>query len=318
MSRRRKPVNLIRGNAADQTFQIDHLIDAGRATDAFNGLAIASNGAPTDALLRLFDATMRQIAKAQAAEEIGRLGVGSHNFQRFLDKLRSRCDATQDDIARREYQALPLLGALNARNLTLHTFMAENPAFFVDVLCEVYLPSSRDKDHDLEPTSQERGRARTAYRLLEGMDKIPGTAENGALDEVKLIEWIKEVRKLAAEKDRAVLADIKIGSVLAHAPNDPEDAAWPHRAVRGVIEGVDSKDIEHGLIVERYNMRGPYSKAFYEGGAKERELAALYRGWVNNARPQWPRMASVLDEIVKGWEKHGHREDLRAEQQKLE
>jgi hypothetical protein len=64
-----------------------------------------------------------------------------YDVQRFLNELRSRPDTTREGIARREYQALPHLDPLSARNLTLHTFMAENPNFFVDVLCEVYLPA---------------------------------------------------------------------------------------------------------------------------------------------------------------------------------
>ena len=181
-------------------------------------------------------------------------------------------------------------GDMNARNLTLHTFMAENPTFFVDVLCEIYLPANRDKDQDVEPSPQERARAQAAHRLLEGMDTIPGTAENGTLNEMKLMEWIEEVRKLAAERDRIGVADSKIGAILAHALVDPEDKAWPQMAVRGVIENLDAKDVECGLIFERYNMRGVYSKALYEGGAKERALADQYREWAACSRPRWPKL----------------------------
>jgi hypothetical protein len=140
--------------------------------------------------------------------------------------------------------------------------MAENPNFFVDVLCEVYLPANRDKDQDVEPSPQERARVQAAYRL----------------------PWFEQVRKLAAEKDRMVLADNKIGAVLAHSANHPGDAAWPHRAVRGVIESLGSNDVVRGLKVERYNMRRVYSKAPYESGTKERELATRYRGGANSAR----------------------------------
>jgi hypothetical protein len=150
------------------------------------------------------------------------------------------------------------------------------------------------------------------------MDIIPGTAEDGTLNETELMEWIEQVRKLAVEKDRAVVADITTGAVLAHASNDPEDNAWPHRAVRGVIESLKCQDIERGLSIERFNMRGIYSKAIYEGGAQERALAARYREWANCVRAQVPRVACMLDTIAKGWEEQGRREDLQAEQRKLE
>jgi hypothetical protein len=89
--------------------------------------------------------------------------------------------------------------------------MAENPNFFVDVLCEVYLPANRDKDQDVEPSPQERARVQAAYRL----------------------PWFEQVRKLAVGGQQNP-------AVLAHAPNHPGDAAWPHRAVRGVIESLGS------------------------------------------------------------------------------
>jgi hypothetical protein len=50
--------------------------------------------------------------------------------------------------------------------------------------------------------------------------------------EIKILEaWIGEVRRLAAEVDRVVIADQKIGGLLAHAPEDSEDHEWPHRVI---------------------------------------------------------------------------------------
>ena len=107
---------------------------------------------------------MSQLAKAQTANEIRRLGNCSHDVQRFLDGLRTRPDATREEIARREYQALPLLGTLNARHLTLHTFMAENPTFFVEVLCEAFLLANREHSEQApQPSPEARARAQVAY-----------------------------------------------------------------------------------------------------------------------------------------------------------
>ncbi|PNE10077.1 MAG: hypothetical protein CR217_16410 [Beijerinckiaceae bacterium] len=210
--------------------------------------------------------------------------------------------ATREEIARREYQALPLLGTLNARHLTLHTFMAENPTFFVEVLCEAFLLANRDKEQAPQPSPEARARAQVAYRLLAVMHTIPGAAEDGMLDEIKLMRWIEQVRKLAGERDRIGVADSKIGAVLAHALVDPEDKAWPQRAVRRVIENLDAKDVERGPMIERYNMRWGYSKALFEGGAQESVLADQYRGWAACSQPRWPKMARVLNAIASHWE----------------
>jgi hypothetical protein len=71
-------------------------------------------------------------------------------------------------------------------------------------------------------------------------------------------------------------------------------------------------------MIEHYNMRGVHSKAPYEGGAQERVLADQYREWAACSRPRWPKMARVLEAITNHWEEDARREDLRAEQDKLE
>jgi hypothetical protein len=90
--------------------------------------------------------------------------------------------------------------------------------------------------------------------------------------------------------DRAVVADIHIGQLLAHSSRDPEDGAWPHRVVRNLIEKLEAEHIEEGLVTERINMRGVYTKDLYEGGIQERALASQYRSWADISRAQWPRM----------------------------
>jgi len=314
----RKHILVIRGSADEQTYQIDRLIEAGRATQAFHSVAHHIKGIQTETLLRLFDAAFRELDQAQTIEEIRRLGMNAHDTRRFLDELRSRQDIKREELARREYQSLPILGSLEAKKLTIHEFMAEDPVFFVDVLCTVFLPSNRDKSEDKEPTPEERFRAQAAYRLLNGMYLIPGQSKEGDLNEAALVQWIHAVRKKAAELDRGSVADVHIGGILAHASVDPEDSAWPHRVVRNVIEKFRSDDIDRGLIIERHNMRGTFSKGLYEGGTQERALAGQYRGWAQIASKQWPRTAQVLDSITRSWEEEARREDVRAEQQKIE
>jgi hypothetical protein len=313
-----KHILLIKGSAAEQTYQIDHLIAAGRATQAFDRVALHMKAVPTETLLRLFDAAFSELEKVQTVEEIRRLGMNAHDTRRFLDELRNREDLKREELARREYRALPLLGPLNAKGLTIHDFMAEDPGFFVDVLCTVFLPANRDKSEDVEPTSEERFRAQAAYRLLQGMHLIPGQSKGGKIDEATLVQWIRDVRVKAAELDRQVVADLHIGGILAHASIDPEDGAWPHQIVRNVIEMFRSDDIDRGLITERYNMRGTVSKALYEGGAQERALSSQYSGWAQVSRTRWPRTARVLDTMKQSWEEQARQEDLRAEQQKIE
>ena len=315
---RRKYIRLIDGSPSEKAYQIDHLIEAGRATQAFDRIALHMKGIPTETLVKLFDAAFSELEKAETIEEIRRLGMNAHDTNRFLDELRTREDLKREELARREYKALPILGSLDAKGLTIHEFMAEDPVFFVDVLCTVFLPASREKSKDTEPTTEEQVKAQAAYRLLNGMHQIPGMGKDGNIDEAALFQWIHAVRKKAAELDRVAVADLHIGSILAHASIDPKDGAWPHRVIRNVIEKFRSVDIDRGLIIERYNMRGTVSKALYEGGAQERALAGQYRIWAQISSMRWHRTAQVLNSMAQSWEEDAHKEDDRAEQQKIE
>lgn len=314
---RQKPVRIIEGSLEDQIYQIDQLIEAGRAATVFDRTVLHPQALSSDTMLRIFDATFDELAKAQTADEVRRLGLDSYDIRRFLDELRSRTDISRQEVARREYRALPLLGSLNVQGLTIHEFMAEDPNFFMDVLCEVYLPAHRDASGQTEPTAEAQARAQAAYTLLQGMERIPGQREGQDIDETVLLQWIHAVRKQAVDRDRAVVADQHIGHILAHAAADPEDDGWPHRVVRNVIEHLAADEIDRGLEIEGYNMRGIYNNALYEGGDQERALANQYRGWANSARARWPRTARVLETIAEGWEAYTRREDAEAEQDKL-
>jgi hypothetical protein len=313
----RKPVRLIEGSLEDQIFEIDQLIEARRAAEVFDFIALQGETLPSDTMLHIFDATFEELAKAQTADEVRRLGLNPYDVRRFLDELRNRNDLPREQLARREYQALPVLGSLNVQGLTLHEFMTEDPNFFLDVLCEVYLPAHRDKRERTEPTAEAQARAQAAYTLLESMDRMPGQREGQEIDEAALLQWIHAVRMKALDRDRAVIADQQIGRILAHAPDDPEDKGWPHRVVRHTVEHLAADHIDRGLEVERHNMRGIYNKALYEGGDQERALADQYRRWADISRARWPRMVRVLETIAEGWEAYARREDAEAEQDKL-
>jgi len=268
--------------------------------------------------LDLFDATFKELSQTKTKEEILQLGLNSYDMRRYLDELRNRKDLPLGELAQREYLALPILGPLDARGLTIHKFMADDPDFFVDILCDIFLPANRDKSKDIAPTEEEQARASSGYTLLRNMDLIPGLSEDKGIDEEALLQWIDTVRKKAAERDRATMADIKIGEILAHAPPDPEDRGWPHKTIRSVIEILAGDDIDNGLMTERFNMRGVVTKSPYEGGIQERALSDQYRGWADLSRAKWPRMARVLESIAKSYERDAKREDARAEQHKIE
>jgi hypothetical protein len=128
--------------------------------------------------------------------------------------------------------------------------------------------------------------------------------------------WVLEVRRRAALADRRDIADQYIGRLLAHAMADKIDGFWPDRAVRQVLEECASEQMERGLAIERFNMRGVYSKAVFEGGNQERELASQYREWAKGV-VAWPRTSATLERIATTWDREAVQADVRAEQDQM-
>ncbi len=83
------------------------------------------------------------------------------------------------------------------------------------------------------------------------------------------------VRKLFSELDRAEIADVCLGKLLASS-SEGKDRVWPNEAVRDVMEDLQSEEVSRGAHTGLYNARGMHWRG--EGGGQERELAAKYRG----------------------------------------
>jgi hypothetical protein len=152
--------------------------------------------------------------------------------------------------------------------------------------------------------------ATAAYEFLNGLYVLPGQVDD-RVDFATLKAWSDEVRQRAAQADRSAITDARIGHLLAHAPTEPDDQAWPNRAVRQLIEELSSDTVEQAVRIERLNMRGVYSKAMGEGGQQERALAGQAKGWAR-AMPEFPRTANMLSAIAEMWSREGDAADARA------
>jgi hypothetical protein len=303
----RKNARLLQGDVADIENAIRKYISVGRAVTALDVSYVHASRLSLDVLWKLLDATLEEIS-AGTAQPTNML---VYHVGEILDALAKRNDVATLDIAKREYAYLPLLRHREG-SLVLHRLMMEDPSFYVSILSDVFKPASGEPR---EPTVERKARAEAGYQLLSSFHQLPGE-NKGTIDASLLQGWVNNVRRLASEKDRAVIADQHIGHTLAHAPHDPEDKAWPHRVVRDVIETLSSDEVEQGILIERHNMRGVYSKAMYEGGAQERVLAETTKQWAK-VTAAWPRTSSLLDRLSASWEHDARREDERARQDQM-
>jgi len=289
-----------------ETMAAKYLIH-GRALAALNSVWYSGGSASSHILFRILDESVIEINSAPDTVSTNL----AWEVEQIFGILRGRKDVSPIEIARREYAYLPLL-RFSQVPLTIHALLAQDPEFFVSVLCDVFKPSSGESR---EPTEERRAKASAGFRLLSEFEAVPGLRD-GNLDVDDLRAWTTRVRELAAAKDRAAIGDEYIGHVLAHAPYDPDDKAWPHRGVRDLVEELALPGLERGIRIERFNMRGPTMRAPFDGGGQERTLAATIREWAQTTI-RWPRTTKMLADMAAEWEHHAELEDVRARQDEM-
>jgi hypothetical protein len=103
-----------------------------------------------------------------------------------------------------------------------------------------------------------------------------------------------------------------IGEVLSGSPPGP-DGAWPHPAVRDLIEKLSNADVERGIEIGRYSSRGAVTRGPYEGGRQEREIAERYERYAQTVGDRWPRTAAMLRRIATTYLADAAEEDREAE-----
>lgn len=279
------------------------------------GRTLAAIEATHRRLQDVSSATMLSLLEAAVPEINAIAGRGGamleYYVEHLFDELGKRPDVARDDLARMEFVYLPFFHR-RKQPLTLHRMLVESPEFFVSTICTVFKPASGEAPILSE---QEQKLATAAYELLNGLDVLPGQIGDG-VDFATLQAWSDGVRQRAAQVDRSAITDSRIGHLLAHAPVDPEDRAWPHKAVRQLVEQLSSDKVEQAVRIERLNMRGVYSKAMGEGGQQERALAEQAKGWAR-AMPEFPRTANMLSAIAEMWFKEGEAADARAAKEAL-
>jgi hypothetical protein len=141
------------------------------------------------------------------------------------------------------------------------------------------------------------------------MRRIPGTDAAGKIATNALMDWLRQVRVLAAQYGRAEITDQCLGQLLAKAAPDGA-GGWPPVPVCEAMESIASSEIAKGFSVGVRNSRGAVWRG--EGGAQERELATKYRTWSQKLAFQYPYVVSVLEEIAASYDREAEWHDSEA------
>lgn len=297
----------VSGPVEDLLFAAEKYQAHSRPLAAVQAMSPRLREVPSQLLLQLLDGSVAEINASGGAN----VTMTVYYIEQVFSELEKRTDITSDDVAQREFVYLSIFNH-REKPLTLHRLMTENPETFMSAICAVYKPTHSEAP---EVTLEAQKLATGAYKLLGSLHVLPGQ-NDGNVDVSTLRKWCNEVRELAKKMDRRAVTDLSIGHLLAHAPSSALDEAWPHESVRTVIEELSSEDVERGVVLERINMRGVYSKALDEGGQQERSLAQQARSWAT-AMPIYPRTSAILVRIAEVWDQQAADADIDAEKEAL-
>jgi len=297
----------------DETVEaIERLILAKRPRAAFNSAHMELGKLDPELLFRL----MSEVGRG-GEEQPGHFHLDEYYIEGAFKRINASTEVTLEQKAGLEYMYLTVLSKPAMRNgrygiPNLEKFIHLHPELYVQAIVHTYKRSDDGTDPAGYAVSKEDSTrlAEQGYRLLDGLEVIPGRNDNGEIVFTSLLEWVNAVRSACEGLSRLKIADVKIGELLAHAPSDA-NGVWPCEPVRDLLEEIRSGDMMHGAYVGRFNLRGVHWRG--EGGAQERELADIYRGWAESLQYTHPYVSSeLLLEMARMYERDARREDTEA------
>ena len=229
----------------------------------------------------------------------------------LFKSLRDREDVDQLELASWEYAFFPVLEYQDGY-LALYDRMASDPEFFVSIMKDVFVADDVDPGEE-ETTPEQRNRGSISHRILIHNERVPGQ-KDGKINQAELDAWIDGMNAEALKQKRTKIVPSYVGRTLAHAAE--ADGTWPPPEVASAIERLRSNDVEQSIMIERFNMRGVYTKSLFEGGVQERDLAAQYRRWAA-ANVKFPRTKAMLAAIAERWDMDAKRADEDAERDRV-
>ncbi|MEU7525100.1 hypothetical protein AB0A74_05155 [Saccharothrix sp. NPDC042600] len=234
-----------------------------------------------------------------------------YHYQALFALLASHATTVgRQRVMRLEWLLLPKLGH-EPDAPTIHAALADDPALFAEVVGHRYQPLDDDTDDPIAEDEPRRFIKVRAYEILDSWSHCPGLGPDGFVDAERLRDWVLQVRAQLDNLGLTEQGDREIGCILARAPAD-HDGLFPPRAVRAVLEDLDSDhadDTFHSGVIAR---QGVTVRGMTDGGVLERDLAAAYRRQANDC-DDGPRTRRLLRNIAQTYEHLARSEDDEAE-----
>ena len=280
------------------------LLTASRAIAAIDLVSTAlykKHGIDQDTLFTPLEALLTQSSE-HSSRENGQ--SDRYHIQQIIETLQQTPNVDENRLASIEWQYIRLLDDHHGHApKTLRKQLSASPAFFNEVLSACYRPRHRDNaaDNEIEPDHQRKYMAEHGFKLLHDWDLVPGTDENGEVNEEFLREWCTEARSIALAADRLEVCDNHLGQVFANSQETDENGAWPCAAVRRVAEEIETSSLASGMSCGIHNSRGVTFRA--SGGDQERELQQQYRSKAELIRFDSLFVAGILDSVADSYQR---------------
>ena len=276
---------------------IDRFLAVDRPWAAFEVACRCWSKVETTRLMRLLE-----ILPTATSENRYVHGPLEYDISAAFEELDRRPGVASEEKARLEFPYLVVLEHSEHGIPNLEKQVALSPALYVQMIALCF--NRRDDGEDppewrIDDPERRETMARAARDLLDRVRRTPGANDHGVIDINALKNWLRKVRALCKQYDRAAIGDQMIGQLLARAPAD-EDGAWPCRSICEALEWMASKDVGIGFCVGTSNDRGVQLRG--KGGRQERDLAAKYRAWAQHLSFEFPYVGGVLKDIAAGYE----------------
>jgi hypothetical protein len=301
-------------SAEDKEYGIVKLLEVKRYITALNASAHFPRELSTDVLV----ITLLKTATETPSEK---RQIESYYISEIFTELDERDNIERSVLINLEWLYLQILGDHGSRRKPkhLHKELATNPQFFVDILKYVFLGKNK-KEPQVDPNTPPevaKMRATQGFQLLYRWKLIPGTKDDGTIDELILNDWVDSVRELAKQADRLEVADMQIGTVLAQYP-EKADHLYPPEEISRLIERINTKSIKSNYSAALYNKRGTSSRGLYDGGEIERDHAKFFDGLAKLNRAKYPNVAEIFSGLAKGYLYEAKEQDETARRDRLE
>ena len=285
-------------DSVDASMALKQLIRCGRARTAFQLVTFQPESIDAIMLKTVLEAIR------SGSEPDGPLPEG-WNIGKALSAIETSGSVSRRDLAMLEFAFFRALEHTEHGTKNLYAELLADPALFMECICLVYKP--RNSEPDLFDEGL-RTAADLAWTILHSERGIPGKRSDGSIDDDEMKRWVRDVRRLAAEKDRVTVTDLAIGEWLSDCQPD-SDGIWPPAAIAEILDDDQHDDLRRGFHTGVINNRGVTSRAIGDGGHQERCLAAQFRERAAAIATRYPVLAGELRSIAQHYERHAHWED---------